>query len=453
MPHIPARIRPFPNPFPPEVTDAVIDQLHSDINSLRACALTSSSWLPTSRYHLFNDVCFEDEASVFRWTQVFSVSSVIPSYVANLHISCLSLLDDFESNVTLDLPTFTGLKGLFIGGSDVISARPRRLNRHCFRRIALFPSGALQTFSLSSPVIPILDVFSVVRNLPRLDNIHLRCFTTLTSDGVGVINTEASPPLSGTLILASHASYGPFVVGLLGFPGGIRFSCLKFASLRDDELPNLRLLVDACSHTITSLRITIDRRESHLPFDSVIQSLNRIAPQINVALPVILDGESSYLFDLSECHKLSELHVTLHAMGFPAKAFVKMLSSIANAQSRLQHLKFSLFTWRVWKFRDHGVGWDAVDMKLVELSQTVRERTGVDLVIQVTVNLLEYGPHDVRDILPRSGEKGLVRLVRDGDSTLELLTLAVGFILSSRPQGLRLMNNPVALSGPVGVVR
>lgn len=41
-------------------------------------------------------------------------------------------------------------------------------------------------------------------------------------------------------------------------------------------------------------------------------------------------------------------------------------------------------------------------------------------MIQVIVKPLEYGPHDVRDILPRLGEKGLVRLVRDGDSTLEL---------------------------------
>jgi hypothetical protein len=111
----------------------------------------------------------------------------------------------------------------------------------------------------------------------------------------------------------------------------------------------------------------------------------------------MLDDESSYLFDLSNFHKLSELHITLHAMRFPAKPIAKMLSGIAEAQSRLHNLTFSLFTWRVWRFRDQEVGWDAVDIALVKLSQAVKGRSGVDLVTQVTVNLLEYGPHDVRD--------------------------------------------------------
>lgn len=40
----------------------------------------------------------------------------------------------------------------------------------------------------------------------------------------------------------------------------------------------------------------------------------------------------------------------------------------------------------------------------------------MDLVIQITVNILEYGPHDVHGILPKSGEKGLVWLLCDGDA-------------------------------------
>lgn len=235
----------------------MIDHLHGDISSLRACALTSSSWLPTSRYHLFNNVCFEDEVSVLRWAKVFPVSSVIPSYVENLHISCVSLLDDFP-DVSLDLPTFTGLKALFIGGSNVASVRPRFPNRDCFRKIALFPSKTLRTFSFSYPVIPISALFFAVRHFPCLDNIHLRYFTALPSDVVEDTGTEASPPFRGTLTLASNLSYGPLVANLLGFSGGIHFSCLNLAVLRDWELPNLRTLVDMCSHTITSLHLTID---------------------------------------------------------------------------------------------------------------------------------------------------------------------------------------------------
>ena len=108
-------------------------------------------------------------------------------------------------------------------------------------------------------------------------------------------------------------------------------------------------------------------------------------------------------------------------MRLPAKPFIKMLSSIVDSESRLRNLTLSLLTWRFWKFRATDVErWDAVDIALVQLSRVIEERFGVDLATQVIVNLLEYGPHDVRDILPRLGGQGLVQLMRDGDSTVEL---------------------------------
>lgn len=64
--------------------------------------------------------------------------------------------------------------------------------------------------------------------------------------------------------------------------------------------------------------------------------------------------------------------------------------------------------------------WALVDVALVELCQAVKKRSEVDLVVQVIAKVLEYGPHDIRDILPRLGGEGLVRLVREDDSTSEL---------------------------------
>ncbi|KAL4248503.1 hypothetical protein ABKN59_007776 [Abortiporus biennis] len=37
----------------PEILDLIIDNLHDDTKSLRSCSLVSKSWLPSSRYHLF----------------------------------------------------------------------------------------------------------------------------------------------------------------------------------------------------------------------------------------------------------------------------------------------------------------------------------------------------------------------------------------------------------------
>lgn len=40
----------------PEIIDVIVDNLHTDKSSLRACGLTARTWLPSSRYHLFAKV-------------------------------------------------------------------------------------------------------------------------------------------------------------------------------------------------------------------------------------------------------------------------------------------------------------------------------------------------------------------------------------------------------------
>lgn len=102
-------------------------------------------------------------------------------------------------------------KKFLIDGNGVSSVRPRCLRPICFRRIALFSSKTLRTFSSSYSVIRISDVFSAIRHLHHLDSIHLRCFTSLPSDGVEHNKAEASPSCRGTLTLASYLSYEPFV--------------------------------------------------------------------------------------------------------------------------------------------------------------------------------------------------------------------------------------------------
>ena len=238
----------------------MVDHLHGDVNSLRACALTSSSWLAASRYHLFNDVFFKDEASVLRWTRTFITPSVIPQCVENIHFSCVSLLDDISS-AALDLSTFTHLKGLFVDDSGATSPRLRRVDRNCLQRMTLLPSTTMRTFSLSCPVIPVPDVFLAIRHFSRLDNLALRCFTAIDWGDTKDAKTETSPSFGGALTLVSHIDYKPLIKNLLAFAGGIRFTHLDLAVLRHEELPDLRGLVDACSGTITSLSLTLDLGE------------------------------------------------------------------------------------------------------------------------------------------------------------------------------------------------
>jgi len=45
-----------PPALAPELTDHIIDFLHDDEEALRVCALTHPTWLPASRFHLFNTI-------------------------------------------------------------------------------------------------------------------------------------------------------------------------------------------------------------------------------------------------------------------------------------------------------------------------------------------------------------------------------------------------------------
>ncbi|KAF8893617.1 hypothetical protein BD779DRAFT_1669880 [Infundibulicybe gibba] len=42
--------------LPQELTDHIIDHLHSDFSSLKSCSLVCRKWLPTSRYHIFHKI-------------------------------------------------------------------------------------------------------------------------------------------------------------------------------------------------------------------------------------------------------------------------------------------------------------------------------------------------------------------------------------------------------------
>ncbi|KAF8486581.1 hypothetical protein JB92DRAFT_2547039, partial [Gautieria morchelliformis] len=46
--------------LPGELIDQVIDHLHDDPPSLRACCLTCHAWAPSSRFHIFHDIVLSD---------------------------------------------------------------------------------------------------------------------------------------------------------------------------------------------------------------------------------------------------------------------------------------------------------------------------------------------------------------------------------------------------------
>ncbi|KAF8480618.1 hypothetical protein JB92DRAFT_2611097, partial [Gautieria morchelliformis] len=46
--------------LPGELIDQVIDHLHDDSPSLRACCLTCRAWAPSARFHIFHDIVLSE---------------------------------------------------------------------------------------------------------------------------------------------------------------------------------------------------------------------------------------------------------------------------------------------------------------------------------------------------------------------------------------------------------
>jgi len=74
-------------PLPPELTDHIIDYLHKDTSSLRACALACRTWLPAARYHRFRVVSVKSDGGLRALKKLLSSSPAICLIVETLRIS------------------------------------------------------------------------------------------------------------------------------------------------------------------------------------------------------------------------------------------------------------------------------------------------------------------------------------------------------------------------------
>ncbi|GBE78237.1 hypothetical protein SCP_0111200 [Sparassis crispa] len=74
---------------PPELSDYIVDFLHNDYPSLKACCLASRDWLATARYHLFESVTLHNPRLCEAFKQLMERSPTIGSFVQEINISRL----------------------------------------------------------------------------------------------------------------------------------------------------------------------------------------------------------------------------------------------------------------------------------------------------------------------------------------------------------------------------
>ncbi|KZT70431.1 hypothetical protein DAEQUDRAFT_810608 [Daedalea quercina L-15889] len=159
--------------LPLEVWEDVIDHLHDDVESLRACSLTNRAWIPATRLHLFAQIelcgerhclCFQDALK-----RSEAANTNIARHVRSIAVIGLAFcrLEDSRN------PSYVRLRDIFSRLPNVYSLRLERVtidvfpllghSQSAFRPFSeLFPFPALETLYMSSVV------FKSVRHIPQL---------------------------------------------------------------------------------------------------------------------------------------------------------------------------------------------------------------------------------------------------------------------------------------------
>ena len=246
--------------IPQEIIDEILDHLatHSDLRSLRACALVSRSWVQSCRRHIFHTILFAPKSKA-RWLETFPVPEESPAH----------LVRDLR---------FT------IGGDN--NSAPERFSDYTRRftnveRITFLAHGCLHplwtpsfgrlpqsvtSLTIDTDAFDLFQIRDVMVQLPNLNDLSLSGFPVMVAgcalQGIGAVLRGR---FGGQLrLFRGHVSVGIADV-LLGIPTGLHFTEIQIYSTHECLLSVVRL-VEACSKTLVKLSYTISLHCKSHPF-------------------------------------------------------------------------------------------------------------------------------------------------------------------------------------------
>lgn len=135
----------FPERFPPELDDRIIDHLHDDHKTLFQASLICKEWLPAIRSHLFSRITINPS----RWSQIKFRNNVRYLETVASHVRSLLLTgsiygekrdQEWLCEMVLGFPTFTAITTLHIFSdyhSPIISSSLIHGLRHLIQSVVI----------------------------------------------------------------------------------------------------------------------------------------------------------------------------------------------------------------------------------------------------------------------------------------------------------------------------
>ena len=233
--------------LPPEILDYIVDHLHDEPDTLKACCVTSKSWVSRTRTHLFSRIEFL-KSTFQSWMKAFPDPSNSPAHytrsltICDNHVLVAASRDSHAWIRAFHLVVHLALDGFWWGAGQG----------------SLIPlhglSPALRSLSITCSSISPSEALKLVCSCPSLEDFTLISRINIESDRWAIPST--SPRLTGTLYLSAPRSdgIGPVIRYLLDLPNGLRFSEISVDYLNEEAELALDL-VSRCFDTLKSLCI------------------------------------------------------------------------------------------------------------------------------------------------------------------------------------------------------
>ena len=232
--------------LPPEIVDLIIDHLHDEPATLKACCLVSKSWIQRTRIHLFVDIKFHPLGRrVSRWRETFPDRTNSPAHhTRTLSICHPQLITAADVHTLL---TFCGVLQLTV---DTDLWHDQRVSLVPLRG---FP--VLRSLHLTLTSLPDSEIFGLVCSLPLLEDLALVSRNRRRANG-GWNIPPTSPRLTGSLELRMIEGIGSTTRRLLDLPNGLHFTKIAVPWFSGGDILSTMYLVSRCSGTLESLDIT-----------------------------------------------------------------------------------------------------------------------------------------------------------------------------------------------------
>ena len=252
--------------LPPEILDHIIDLLHDEPEALKQCCLTSKSWVPRTRRHLFANIELRSADDLASWTKTFQDIADSPAcHARTLFVGCPWLIVGADAGKGGWIRAFSRVAKLDVA-NDARYFSALEISLTPFYKF----SPSLKSLCIGPIRLPNPWLFDLICSFPLLEDLSLtgRDKSLLSDDdthGPRSLGPSTSPAFTGSLnFYIRGKGAGNTARQLLELPNGLHFRKLVLSWDHKRDLWWNAELVTRCSHTLESLDITYTFRRTFI---------------------------------------------------------------------------------------------------------------------------------------------------------------------------------------------